>query len=357
MIGQIEVEDVSSPESGLEQLHRRTQIGRMRQLAEVALAAYDLPQARLTLLAHLFNTTFRVDTITRQRYVLRIHRAGTPTVESVGAEMAWLAALRRDTSLEVPAPIATRDGSFLTVASTPGVLRPHICVLFRWLPGRRLRCGVTPRHMKHVGALMAHLQNHATQWGPPPEFARGRVDYPIEAARWLANPFAPEVVASIQTLVASTLSGAEAEQVVAALGRIRAAEDALGQGPDAFGLIHTDLHFGNLLFGRDTVRVIDFDDCGFGPLLYDLAVMLSYILDWADYHVLRAGLLAGYCQVRALPVEHESYLDTFIALRRVQDALWMLEWRKHPAIGPDWAAEARQMLVPLSAFLAGEPLR
>ena len=45
-----------------------------------------------------------------KRYVLRIHRAGTPTVESVGAELAWLAALRRDTALEVPAPVPTRDG-------------------------------------------------------------------------------------------------------------------------------------------------------------------------------------------------------------------------------------------------------
>jgi Ser/Thr protein kinase RdoA (MazF antagonist) len=335
-------------------------------LAGVALAAYDLPPVRLTLLAHRFNTTFRVDTA-GQRYVLRINRAGTPTVESVGAELAWLAALRRDTPLEVPAPVATRAGPLLTVASTPDLFRPYICVLFRWLPGQCLRHGLAPRHMERVGQLMARLQNHAARWELPQGFTRGRVDCPVEAARWLPDPFAPEVITSIRTLVAATLSEAEAVQVTAILERVRAAEQALGisevnwqtqggrlpqRGQSTFGLIHADLHYYNLLFARGTVRAIDFDDCGFGPLLYDPAVMLSAILGWAEYPALRAGLLAGYRRVRPLSAEHEALLDTFIALRRVQDALWVLEWRKHPALGDDWAAQARQALAPLTALLA-----
>jgi Ser/Thr protein kinase RdoA (MazF antagonist) len=326
----------------------------LRQLAAVALAAYDLPPSRLTLIAHLFNTTFRVDTATGQRYVLRIHRAGTPTVESVGSELAWLAALRRDTPLEVPSPVPTRDGPLLTVASTPGVPRPHICVLFRWLPGQLRRHGLTPRHMERVGELMAHLQNHAGHWERPPGFVRGRVDCPIGAARWWPDPFAPEVIASIEALVTDTLSAAEAAQVTATLARVRAVEQALGTSeawqPATFGLIHADLHYGNLLFARGTVRAIDFDDCGFGPLLYDPAVMLSEILDWPEYPALRAGLLSGYRRVRPMPAEHEAHLDTFIALRRVQDVIWILGARKHPAIGDDWAAQARQVLSPLASL-------
>lgn len=355
-------ESQESRQRWFEQLHRRTQIRRLRQLAGVALTAYDLPPSRLTLIAHLYNTTFRVDTVTGQRYLLRIHRAGTPTVESVGAELAWLSALRRDTTLEVPAPVPTLADSLLTVAAAPGVPQPHICVLFRWLPGRRLRHGLTPSQMERVGELMAQLQNHALQWGPPPGLARGRVDWPIEVARWQPDPFAPEIVTHIRALVAHTLSEAEAAQVTAVLERVRAAEEALGiydmnrQSQDGeqatFGLIHADLHYGNLLFGRDTVRAIDFDDCGFGPLLYDLAVMLSAILDWANYPALRAALLAGYRRVRSLPAEHEAHLDTFIALRRLQDSLWMLEWRKHPALREDWAGQARQALAPLATLLS-----
>ena len=107
-----EVVREASPDSAqraFEALPRRTQIGRLRRLAKIALAGYDLPPARLTLIAHLFNTTFRVDTATGQPYGLRIHRAGTPTVDTVGSELAWLAALRRDTTLQVPDPVPTRD--------------------------------------------------------------------------------------------------------------------------------------------------------------------------------------------------------------------------------------------------------
>jgi Ser/Thr protein kinase RdoA (MazF antagonist) len=353
-------EDNPAGEREFGRLNRRAQIGRFRELAEVALHAYDLPPARLTLLAHLYNTTFRVDMSTGQRYTLHIHRSGTPTVESVGAEMAWLAALRRDTRLEVPAPVPTRAGALLTVAATPGVTRPHIVVLFRWMPGRLLRRGLTPHHMEQVGELMAHLQNHALRWAPSmlytPSMARGRVDWPIDVARSLLDPFAPEIVASIRALVADSLSLAEAEQVAMALERVRAAEHALLAEQTAaapnYGLIHADLHYGNLLFGNGTVRAIDFDDCGYGPLLFDHAVMLSAILEWERYPALRAALLAGYRCVRPLSAQHETYIDTFIALRRMQDVLWMLEpGISHPAIGEDWAAQARWSLAALPALL------
>lgn len=331
-------------EKGLEWLSRPTQVRRMRRLAWAALRAYDLGEARLTLLAHMFNTTFRVDTAEGRRYVLRIHRAGTPTVESVGAELSWLAALRRDTDLEVPEPVRTRGGQLLAVASVPGVPAPHICVLFRWLEGRLVDAGLTPMHMERVGEIIARLQNHAAQFGPPPGFARGRVDYLVESARWLPDPFAPEVVASCRQLVADTLSEGEAAQVVEVIGRVRAVEEALGNGPEAFGLIHADLHHYNLLFRRGRVKAIDFDDCGFGPLLYDLAVPLTMVQGRESYPALRAALLRGYRRVRPLSSEHEVHLDALMALRYLQDTLWVLGWRKHPAIGEDWAAEARQRL-------------
>jgi Ser/Thr protein kinase RdoA (MazF antagonist) len=336
----------------IEHLPYRTQVARFRALAAAALAAYDLPPYRLTLIAHRYNTTFRLDTAGGARYVLHIHRSGSPTVERIGAELTWLAAIRRDTNLEVPDPVPTRTGALLTVAATPGVPAPHICNLFHWLPGTRRLSGLLPSHLERVGELTAHLHDHAIAFGPPPGFARGRVDTLDVETRIRADPFAPEVVARIVALVAESLSPAEAAMVAAVIARVRAAEQDLGDDPASFGLIHADLHKYNLLFARGTVRPIDFDDCGFGPRLYDFAVTLNELYDEPTYPALRAALLAGYRRVRPLSAAHEAAIDTFLALRRLQDGLWVLQARVHTAIGPDWATQARAQFAVLPAFLA-----
>lgn len=125
---------VRGPTFGTEfaQLPRHTQLARMRRLAVAALDAYELTPARVTLQAHFFNTTFRIDTEHGHGYILRIGRAGRHTIDSVGGELAWLTAIRRDTGLEVPAPVPTRNGALLTVASVSGMSQPHICVLPCW---------------------------------------------------------------------------------------------------------------------------------------------------------------------------------------------------------------------------------
>ncbi len=329
------------PERALEALPRRAQIGRLRRLAEAALASYALPAPRLSLLAHRHNTLFRVSAA-GQQYVLRIHRGGSPRAETIRSELAWLAALRRDTPLEVPNPIPTSAGEWVTEAG------PYPCVLLGWQPGRRLLHGLTPAQMERVGALMAQLENHTSGWQRPPDFVRSRADWPLQSARWLPDPFGPEVTASIQARVAGYLSPAEMEQAITVVRRAGAAEQALGHGPDAYGLIHADLHYYNLLFARGTVRPIDFDDCGFGMQLFDLAVMLSEVLAWPQYPVMRAALLAGYRRVRPLPPEHEAHLNTFIALRRVQDMLYT-----PPDEDKKWLEKARRSLKPVGELLAG----
>ena len=87
----------------------------------------------------------------------------------------------------------------------------------------------------------------------------------------------------------------------------------------ADGLIHADLHLGNALFQRGGVKLIDFDDCGTGPRLYELAVALWELRDRPDYPAYREALLAGYRARREIDVTH---LDDFIALRQVAFDLW-----------------------------------
>src|ERR1700719_2670058 len=128
-----------------EDLPRSAQIRRMRRLAQFALTAYDLEQARITPLQHFLNTTFRIDIpYPKQRYALRISRAGYQDAATIRSELLWLQAIRRETDLVVPEPLANRNGLLLTTVEIPGVPEPRHCVLFRWVDGRFHRARLCP---------------------------------------------------------------------------------------------------------------------------------------------------------------------------------------------------------------------
>ena len=88
--------------------------------------------------------------------------------------------------------------------------------------------------------------------------------------------------------------------------------------------VHGDLHTANYLFERGHVGAIDFEDCGLGHYLYDLAVILDEVLARFPGRepTFRTALLQGYRAVRPLPAEHEALLDTFIAMRLAELIRW-----------------------------------
>ena len=326
-------------------LSRRGQVGRLRRLAVEALAEYDVQPLRLEPLGRSDNAAFRIETADGQRYVLRIHRvSGTPwhpvrSAAEVESELTWLAALRQDTDLIVPEPVANRLGGLLTIAAVDGVPEPRICVLARWVEGRFLSAGLTPRHMERVGAFMARLHQHALEFEQPEGFVRQRVgDTSTEVATYVME-------------IVTEFGGREAAAIAeAVIGQAREAQQALGDEPEAFGLIHGDLHQENYLFHRGEVRAIDFDDCGWGHFIRDFAVTLSEVSYFAGYDALRSSGLRGYQTVRPLPEGLERHLEPLMALRLLQLTLWFLEMRDDPAFA-DWEDEARQLLTELRKYV------
>ncbi len=324
-----------------ESLSDRGQLGRLRRLAEGALSEYDLTGADLVPLAHAENTTFLVRT-PADRYVLRIHRAaGTPihpprSEAEVRSELTWLSALTRETDLLVPEPIPTASGAPLMFAEADGVPTPRICVLFRWGSGRFLDAGLTPSHLERVGALLAELHDGAVGFVPPPGFVRWQVADVSDAAA----DFARDVLGA-------RFGAPAASSVESIVHAVRTARRALANAPVSFGLIHADLHQDNYLFERGRVRAIDFDDCGFGPFVYDLAVTDSELRDHRDHCALRDGLLSGYRSVRPLPDDLQRYLDVFHALRVLLLTLAFLE---QPHLSPDRARDVRDGVAELRSI-------
>jgi Ser/Thr protein kinase RdoA (MazF antagonist) len=337
-------------------LSKRGQVARLKRLATAALPAFGVEAARVVPLQHFGNTTYRVEAVDGSCYVLRVQRPNLRTIEEVRSEMAWLAALRRDTDLAVPEPMPTQDGDLLTVVAMEGVPEPRMCVLFRWMDGRFVGTRIDAWHLEHVGTFTAQLHDHTAHWTPPPGFQRRRVENLFDAVLDPVDPLSDGVVAISRERVGSLFTPEDGALVAAVLDRVRALMAELDQAGGAFGLIHADLHQWNYLFKYGQVRAIDFDDCGYGYFLYDLAVTLSpsSVHYHIAYRVFRSALLERYGRLRPLPPNPERCIETWLIFRRVQLLMWALESRDEPAFASwreDCADDLRKLRMDMSNAL------
>lgn len=305
------------------------QVRRLRGLAKTALSDFGLDGAKLKLLDHKENATFQVDAqegsrgsgehgpYFEGRYLLKVHGANYQSAAFITSELEWLRALRRDTDLAVPEPVLTLAGKYITEASNQGMPGPRVCSLLRWMSGRSYR-RASPNRLAAIGEVMAQLHNHAEVWLPPSGFTRRRLDW--------NGLFGDEAGFDVSPQnLWSALPHPYAELFEAVSEKVRLAMRELGDGPEVFGLIHADLHTGNILFSGNETRVIDFDDSGFGYRVYDMAVSLLE----NGKPKLRDDLLRGYAKHRPVPKDQLEYLDTFISARRLSDAEWVLNKGKH----------------------------
>jgi Ser/Thr protein kinase RdoA (MazF antagonist) len=330
-----------------ETLTKRGQMARLKKLALNALTAFNTQPLTLLPLRHGDNTTFRIATDNREYYVLRIHRSGQRTPAEIRSEMMWLAFLNDEEGLVVPKPVVTRDGDLLTIAEAKGVPEARTCVLFHWLEGRFIDERLTPQHLYSVGEFMARLHDSNARFRPPEDFARGRLDNLCGKPRGLSETVArsqknnPEDGAKAVDLVTKFCSPEDGKRVEKLISMIRKTQLELGRDEETFGLIHGDLHQENYLFHQGRVRAIDFDDCGYGHYLYDLAVTLFNLGEHENKLDLKKSLLEGYRSVRPLPVNHEVHLDIFMYLRELQMMLWTIEMRDHPEFRDTWQQDVK----------------
>ena len=308
---------------------RRAQVARLRRVALAALDRYGLPEGRLTFVSHGENTTFRLDGPTG-RYLVRVHRPqrhgrDVDSATAIRSELVWLRAIRAGSDLAVPEPVASGDGGTTVEAPAAGMTR--VCSVLRWMDGRIHEASPRPVHLRRLGEAMARLHQQADDWIPPSDFVR---------IRWDHETFFGDGMVYGETPAAGCWDLLPAE----VRGRFASVADRMTEvmgNADDWGLIHADLHLGNALFHRGEVRLIDFDDCGYGNRLYDLAVAVWELRDEEGYPGYREALLEGYRTHRELDVTH---LDDFIATRQVAFDLWFTGMAQ---VNPSFATELDQV--------------
>lgn len=333
---------------------RRAELARLRRVGRSALAGFGLRAESVRLLQYEQNATFKV-WARGGPYVLRISRAGIRSAATIESEAAWLAALGRDTQIVAPEPVSALDGRFVVEVHDSALAGDQVCVLFGWLEGRRASRRPTRDHLAQLGDLIAGLQRHASGWSPPHGFVRHRVDTLTNAGQRASLASSAGVPASTRVpaqedaetaleLVTTLLSADAGAQFRDALELVWSTTRRLNDRTEPAGLIHADLHLDNVLFHEGSIRVIDFDDCGWGYPLYDVAVELTEITHRKDYGRLSEALLASYARLRALPPGYEADLAAFKVLRLMQVVIWILESRDHPTFRDRWQAWAADEL-------------
>ncbi len=283
----------------------------LQKLSEAALLHYRLPEIVSSSLVNLSeNATFKISTANGQCWALRLHREGYQNQEAITSELAWLMALRNAGVVTTPRPVRGLDGKLIQ-----SVAGRHV-VLFEW------ETGVEPVITQNLegpfeilGEITARMHIHAKQWQRPKSFQRFTWDF--ETSLGTHNPLWGHWRNGIGIDAANALLFG---RTVDLIGKRL---DAYGKSTNRFGLIHADLRLANLLIDGSTVKVIDFDDCGFGWYMYDAATPVSFHEHAPQVPALIDAWKTGYRRMIDLPRADELEISTFIMLRRLLLVAWI----------------------------------
>ena len=313
----------------------------MQALAETALKEWGITSAQLDLIKCRENAVFRATTADGTRYAVRIHRAGYHTDDELRSELQWIAALA-EYGIQVPAVVPCSDGASFAVVTGGGVPEPRQVDLFEWVDGQQLGSAemgladtATVGKTYHtIGALAAQLHNQATTWVLPEGFTRHAWDTQGLVGRqpfW--GPF----------WELAALTDEQRELIITARDKVYIDLEAYASDPahaDQYSMIHADFVAENLMVDGEKVRLIDFDDAGFGWHLFELATALHFETEAEYYPQAYSALIEGYREYRDLPDSQLAYLPLFMMARSFTYLGWV-----HTRFETETASELTPMLV------------
>ncbi|MES2854804.1 MAG: phosphotransferase, partial [Bdellovibrionota bacterium] len=290
-------------------------------------AKYPLSVARIQFINHGENTTFKVTDSKGRHFLCRIHRNGYHSKPALMEEIRWLAQLAKE-DMNVPKPIRSRTGKLIERVFHPEVGFRE-CDVFHWVEGRFIDKSLEPKHLLEMGILLSGLQRvgkkfeskHRKYWnteglvGSKPKF--GNIDQ----------------LQDVKPKQQAILTAARKQ----AYKNLKAFEK---RSSDRTGLIHADLHFGNMLITTDgSIGAIDFDDCGVGFHLYDLAVplvslehRLKALKRFKEYPRFKAALIEGYTREVPWRKDDDFILTNLIMARRLMMLGWLDSRKDNPRL-------------------------
>jgi Ser/Thr protein kinase RdoA (MazF antagonist) len=280
------------------------------------------------LFMHRENSVFKVQT-THGPAALRVHRHGYHSKAAIQSEMQWMAHLASQGVL-VPQPLANRRQELLSDVEYRG--KTYVVDLLTWLDGEQLGNATDPLAFSkdelqqiffNLGKTIARMHDLTDAWEVPKGFTRHA---------WDRDGFVGEKAFWGNFWEARDLTPDDRQLLMQAREKAGVELDALRKAGADYGLIHADFVRQNILVLGTDVRVIDFDDSGFGFRMYDFATALVKNRDEPHYEAIKASLFEGYRSQRVLSTVNENSLDLFLTLRDFAYLGWMEERLGEPGV-------------------------
>jgi Ser/Thr protein kinase RdoA (MazF antagonist) len=289
------------------------------------LSSYPIDVKSVVSINYEYNATLKVETTDGQLFALRINTNSPRTPENLRAEIAFVRLLAEDGRVKVPHPIENREGDFYTSILHEVSGRMFHCVLYSWILGEELEEEPQDeQQLSALGAAMATMHLAVEGFELPEGSSLPTFDDPL----WWTEDF---------LLSEKSFLDAEAKDLISqALAAIKSgvAKFYANRTPR---VIHADMHGGNALWYEGSLSVIDFDDCGIGFPLQDLATALYYL----DTPEQDAAFRKGYESIAPVPQCSEKEMSMLFLQRRIVLLNYLYETSnlEHRSMIPEYQEE------------------
>ncbi|MCC8436569.1 phosphotransferase [Brevibacillus sp. M2.1A] len=276
-------------------------VAQSQQIAQKAMHEYDLDWQHIRFNQLSDTCTFVIETEKDGNYLLRIH--GTTNRKEIDSELAWLSYLHEKIEVEIPTGIDGRNGSKTVSIKLANGECVFVSVM-RWVKGEHTDKELTEEQVYKEGVLLAKLHTVSQHFQLTPEFAR-----PI----WGVDSF-KHAMTRLTEHYHRFLTEEEFELYQLAADKVLTCLEKLDMNSSHYGMIHGDLHQGNIVFHNGDPRPIDFGRCGFGYYLYDIAHTILGL-----YPAQRELVVKGYESLRKLEGDWLPTLESFTVMVMIEN--------------------------------------
>ncbi len=300
------------------ELKYRTQIKILRGfVTDIIKNQYSFKIRQLKFIHHGENTTFKLLDSKGALYQVRVHRYGYHSDKAILEEIQWVNRLFNK-GVKVPGPIKNKNGKYLSKGLLDFDQTKRQVAIFKWVKGRRILSYFPDHKFTQLGETLALLHSdtlhykvkHRNYWnadglvGKKSTYGNKKIDWLNKNEANLLKRVTSENLRLLKKYEKKTLKK---------------------------GLIHADIHSGNMLMKKGEVCLIDFDDSGYGMHFYDIATTLykpwrNYTLKKLSlkrYKEIQSYLLGAYSEAHSVDQKDLDMIPTFLDTRVLSGIQWL----------------------------------